>query len=633
MVLSAGYSLLWCHMLKKLKIPPGVVRDRTRYSVEGGWYDCNRVRFRNGIVQPIGGWQKFNTSSITGSCRAILPWSSLSSVNYLGVGTHLKLMVFAGGTLNDITPIRKTTNPLINNPITTAIGSKTITISDANHGAIPGDYVTLSGIVGPINNIPAAEINKEQIVVTVPSSGTFTVTVTTSANANGTGGGAAGVAAYQINIGADSGVLSGAGWGAGPWSRSTWSSATSTNTITGTLRIWSLSNWGEDMIASPRNGPLYYWTTSAGGRATLVSAVSGATGVPTAVKHSIVTAQRSVMCFGANPASSAIQDPLLVRWSDLEDYTDFTPNSLNAAGALRLNSGSTFVSAIETRQEILAWTDAALHSIQYVGGEFIYGQSIIGQNTDIVGHNARAAINDIVIWMGKDAFYIYDGRIQILQCPVWSKVFNDFNRSEAQKVFAGSNSTYGEVTFFYPSLNSSECDKYVTYSTSENVWTFGVMARTAWTDHSIYPYPLGVGPYVSGDSYSYYHEFGLDDGSTNPDTPLGAYIEGSPTEIDEGDRFQFVTKLLPDVSFEGSTKPTPCIYFTFKPQNYPGSSLLTSQVGDVDGTVTTPVELFDEIKYIRFRARNFSLRVGDSAAGNFWKLGIPRIDVRTDGRR
>jgi hypothetical protein len=549
------------------------------------------------------------------------------------MGTNLKLMVVAGGTLTDITPIRKTTNPLPNNPVATVNTSTTITISDTNHGAIPGDYVTISGIAGPINNIPASDINKEHVIVTTPTTGTFTVVVATQANATGSGGGAVGVAAYQINVGADSGVLSGAGWGAGPWSRSTWSSATSTNTVTGTLRIWSLSNWGEDMIASPRNGELYYWDTSAGGRATLVSAIGGAVGVPTLNKMSMVTAQRVVMCFGTTPYGSATQDPLLVRWSDVEDYTDFAPTSLNAAGSIRLNSGSTFISAIETRQEILAWTDASLHSIQYVGGDFIYGQTIIGQNTDIVGQNARAAVNDTVVWMGKDAFYIYDGRIKILQCPVWSKVFNDFNRSEAQKVYAGSNSTFGEVTFFYPSLNSTECDKYVTYSTTENVWTFGVMARTAWVDHSIYPYPIAVGPYVTSDCYPYYHEFGLDDGSTNPDTALGAYIEGSPTEIDEGDRFQFVSKLLPDVSFEGSTKPTPCVFFTFKPQNYPGAALLTSQIGDVDGTVTTPVELFDDIKYIRFRARNFSIRVGDSEAGNYWKLGIPRIDVRTDGRR
>ena len=619
--------------LQKIKIPPGVIRDRSRYSVDGGWWDCNRVRFRNGVAQPIGGWEKYNTSSLTGSCRAILPWASLTSSNYIGLGTNLKLLVIAQGVLTDITPIRKTTNPMSNNPIATTNGLTTITVTDTNHGANPGDYVTISGITGPINGVPASDINKEHVIVTVPTSGTFTITVATSASGTGSGGGAAGIAAYQINVGADSGVLTGAGWGAGTWSRSTWSSATSTTSTTGTLRIWSLSNWGEDMIATPRNGPPYYWDTSAGGRATLVSDTAGATGVPTTVKQSIVTSQRVLMCFGVNPASSSTQDPLLVRWSDVEDYTDFTPTSLNAAGGLRLNSGSTFISAIETRQEILAWTDVGLHSIQYVGGDFIYGQTLIGQNTDIVGQNARAALNDIVIWMGKDAFFIYDGRIKVMPCPVWSKVFNDFNKSEAQKVFAGVDSSFGEVTFYYPSLNSTENDKYVTFNSVENVWTFGDLARTAWHDHSIFSYPLGVGATVDGDGYVYYHEYGITDGSTNPGSAMGAYIESGPIEIGDGERFHFVTRMLPDVTFEGSTASTPCIYYTFKPQNYPGSQFLTSPVAEVDGTVTVPVETFEEIKYIRFRARSFALRVGGGEAGVVWKHGHIRIETRTDGRR
>lgn len=619
--------------LRKIKFPTGIVRDRSRYAADGAWYDCNRIRFRNGVVQPIGGWQKFNNSQITGSCRSILPWSSLSSITHIGLGTNLKLMVIAGGSLTDITPLRKTTDPMSNNPIATTNGLTTITITDANHGANVGDYVTISGITGPINSVPASEINKEHVILTVPSTSTYTVAVTTTATGTGSGGGAAGVAEYQINVGADSGVISGAGWGAGAWSRSTWSSATSTSTATGTLRIWSLANWGEDMIATPRNGPPYYWDTDVGGRATLVSDTVGATSVPTTVRQSIVTAQRVLMCFGVNPASSSTQDPLLVRWSDVEDYSDFAPTSLNAAGSLRLNSGSAFVSAIETRQEILAWTDVGLHSIRYVGGDFIYGQTLIGQNTDIVGQNARGALGDVVMWMGKDAFYMYDGRIRIVPCSVWSKVFNDFNKSQAQKVFAGVNSTYGEITFYYPSLNSTENDRYVTYSTIENAWTFGTLARTAWTDHSLFSYPLGVGATTANDGYVYYHEYGIDDGSTNPSSSIGAYVESAPIEIDDGDRFQFITKVLPDVTFEGSTAVAPCVIYTFKPQNYPGSALLTSQTADVDGTVSVPVELFDEIKYIRFRARSFAIRVGDAEAGVFWKHGNIRLETRTDGRR
>lgn len=620
-------------VLEKIKTPPGIFRDRSRYSVDGGWWDCNRIRFRNGVVQPIGGWEKFNLTQITGSCRAILPWSSLSSLTYVGLGTNLKLMVIAGGVLTDITPIRKTTNPMSNNPIATSNGLTTVTVTDTNHGANIGDYVTLSGLTGPVNGVPASDLNKEHVVVTVPTTGTFTITVATAASGTGSGGGAAGIAEYQINIGADSGVLTGAGWGAGTWSRSTWSSATSTTSVTGTLRIWSLSNWGEDMIASPRNGPVYYWDTSVGTRATLVSAMSGATGVPTTVRESLVTDQRVLMCFGVNPESSSIQDPLLVRWSDVEDYTDFTPTSLNAAGSLRLNSGSTLIAAIQTRQEILAWTDVALHSIKYVGGDFIYGQTLIGANVDIVGQNARAALNDIVMWMGKDAFYMYDGRIKIMPCTVWSKVFNDFNKSEAQKVFAGVNSTYGEITFFYPSLNSTENDKYVTYNTVENVWTFGTLARTAWSDHSIFAYPLGVGATAASDGYVYYQEYGTNDGSTNPGSALGSYIETGPIELDSGNRFSFVNRFLPDVSFEGSSSATPCVYYTFIPQNYPGSAALSSPVSEVEGTVTVPYETFDEIKYIRFRARNFAIRIGGSEAGVFWKHGDIRVDSRPDGRR
>lgn len=619
--------------LQKIKFPAGIVRDRSRYDASGAWWDCDRIRFRNSIPQPIGGWQKFNESSFVGSCRSMLPWSALSGTTQLGLGTHKKLYVVSAGVLTDITPLRRTVT-LGSNPIATSSGTPTVTITDTAHGANPGDYVTISGVPSTINGITTAMLNKEHVIVSTPTGNTYTITVSGNASGTGSGGGASVVAEYQINVGADSGVISGAGWGAGAWSRSTWSSAASaSSSATGTLRIWSMSNWGEDMISSPRNGGLYYWDVSSGGRASLVSAISGATGVPTFIKQSLVTDQRSVMCFGVNPLSSSVQDPLLVRWSDTENYLDFTPTSVNAAGSIRLNSGSTFISAVQTRQEILAWTDQALHSIQYVGGDFIYGQTVIAQNVDIAGPNARAAGNDIVIWMGRDAFYMYDGRVRNLDCPVWSKVFNDFNKNEAQKVFAGVNSTHSEYWFFYPSASSSENDKYVVFNVKENAWYFGTLARTAWVDHGIFPYPLATGTPNSSDGYVYYQEYGIDDGSTNPAQALGAYIESAPFELGEGDHFMYVHRLLPDISFEGSTAPTPTVDFTFKPQNFPGSALMSDKAGTVTRSSTVTIEQFDEIKHIRFRARSASMRIGGALAGVKWKVGAPRLDMKPDGRK
>jgi len=612
--------------LQKLQFRPGVVRDLTGYTNEGGWRSSNLVRFRYGFPQSIGGWAKYSTSQFLGTCRSMLNWITLSGDNLLGMGTNLKYYVERGGTYNDITPLRSTVT--LTNPFAATNGSSIITVTDSSHGCTDGDFVTFSGATSLGGNVTAAVLNKEYEITYVDVN-TYTITVAVTANSSDTGNGGTVTAAYQINVGLDTQV-GGTGWGAGTWGRGTWGSA-ATLSATNTLRLWSQDNYGEDLIFNVRNGGVYYWDASAGysTRGVTLASLSTDPSTPTLAAQVLVSDRdRHVIAFGANQGSSTAQDPLLIRFSSQEDPFTWTPTATNTAGDLRLGSGSSIVHAVETKREILVFTEVALYSMQYIGPPYTFGIQLISSNISINGYNSAAAIDDTVFWMGDLEFYVYTGKTDPLQCPLKDYVFNDFNFSERDKVYAGLNSEFNEVTWFYPSASSSENDRYVTFNYREQVWTYGNMARTAWLDHGVRQYPIGASP----DHYLYNQEFGTDDGSTTPSTPLNAYIESSPLDIGDGDRFSFVRRIIPDVTFINSTN-TPQLDMIIKTQNYPGSNYQNGSDSEIVRTATVPVEQYTQVKDIRLRGRSIILRVESNRLGTCWRLGSPRVEIQQDGRR
>jgi len=624
--------------LTKLQFRPGIVRDLTSYSNEGGWRDGDKVRFRLGYPEKIGGWAKYSSSTFLGSCRALHNWIALDGSDFLGLGTHLKYYVEEGGTYNDITPIRDTTAA---GDVTFAAtnGSSTIVVSDLNHGAVLGDFVTFSGAVSLGGNVTAAILNAEHEVTSVTSNNVYEITVSVTANASDTGnGGAAVVGEYQINIGLNSQV-GGTGWGAGSWSRGTWGSAAPGGLTTTTqIRLWSHDNFGEDLLINPRDAGVYYWDKSSGTgtRAVELSTLSGVkTSVPTICKQIMVSDRdRHVLAFGCDgvgASSSAtqgdgVQDPLLIRFSDQENAIDWWPTATNSAGDLRLGSGSTFVRAIETKREILIWTDTALTSMRFIGAPYVFGLQQLASNITIAGPNAAVATEDYVFWMGLDNFYVYAGQTAQLPCTVIEKVFNDINLEQSDKIYGGVNSEFSEVFWFYPSAASQQNDRYVVYNYLEKVWYFGTLERTAWLDRGTRPFPIAT----DNNGYTYNQEFGYDaDGS-----PMDSYIESAVIDLGDGEKFAYIRRLIPDLSFSGSTAiSTPQATFTVKARDFPGEDFGNTGAGTTTRTQASPVEEYTKQLYIRTRGRSFAIRVESNALGAKWRLGSPRVDIREDGRR
>ena len=624
--------------LTKLQFRPGLVQDLTSYSNEGGWRDGDKVRFRLGYPEKIGGWAKYTSSTFLGSCRALHNWIALDGSDFLGLGTHLKYYIEEGGSYNDITPIRATTAA---GDVTFAAtdGSATIVVSDTNHGAILGDFVTFSGAVSLGGNVTAAILNAEHEVTSVTSTSVYEITLSITANASDTGnGGSSTVGAYQINIGLNSQV-GGTGWGAGSWSRGGWGSASPGGLTTTTqIRLWSHDNFGEDLLINPRDSGVYYWEKSTGtsARAVELSTLSGTpTSVPSLCKQIMVSDRdRHVLAFGcdnvgANSSATqgdGVQDPLLIRFSNQEDALDWWPTATNTAGDLRLGSGSTFVRAIETKREILIWTDTALTSMRFIGPPFTFGLQQLASNITIAGPNAVVATEDFVFWMGLDNFYVYAGQTAQLPCAVKEKVFNDINLEQSDKIYAGVNSEFSEVFWFYPSSGSQQNDKYVVYNYLEKVWYYGTLQRTAWLDRGTRPFPLAT----DNSGYTFNHEFGYDDDGAAMDS----YIESSVMDMGDGDRFTYVRRVIPDLSFSGSTSiSTPQATFTVKARDFPGEDFGNTDSGTTTRTQTSPVEEYTKQLYIRARGRSFALRVESNSLGSKWRLGTPRVDIRPDGRR
>jgi hypothetical protein len=683
--------------LKKILFKPGTNQENTRYTNENGWYISEKVRFRQGTPEKIGGWQRISPYTFQGVCRFLWNWVTLSFDNLLAVGTNLKFYIERGGVYNDITPIRETAT--LTNPFTTASGSAVVTVTDASHGGATGDFVTFSGA----SAVGGLTLNGNYQIANVTTN-TYTITAASNASSTATGGGTV-TAKYEIDAGP---AIQGAviGWGSGGWGMGGWGTG-----VAGTerLRLWDAQNWGEDLVFGYRGGPLYYWdatngvTTrgvalnSIGGNVSFTSAsptvvtfasvllsegtavkfdttgtmpsgvtagttyylrnVDGATAnisasptgalvnaastgsdvyvselvdVPSKQNGMIVSdTSRFLLLFGTTAYGSAVLDPMLIRWGNQESVTDFVPAPTNQAGSLRLSHGSQIISELQTRQEVLVWTDSALYSLQYLGPPFVWGSQLLGDNISIVGPNATAVASGVVYWMGVDKFYTYNGRVQTLRCDLRRYVFSDINVSQLDQIFAGTNEGFNEVWWFYCSTNSTVVDKYVVYNYAEDIWYYGTMGRTAWLDSGLRNYPEAA-------TYNYNvvdHEYGVDDNATGTATAIEAYIESAEFDIDDGQNFGFVWRMVPDLTFQGSTSQSPQVTMTLYGMNGSGSGFNTEAAKAVARTSTVTIEQFTNIIYTRIRGRQMIMRVGSDGLGTTWQLGAPRIDIKQDGQR
>lgn len=711
--------------LQKIQLKPGVNRENTRYTTEGGWYESDKVRFRQGTPEKIGGWMRISANTFLGVCRSLWNWVTLGSIKYIGVGTNLKFYVSRGGQYVDITPIRTydyavsltdpfTTNlgtpkdvlvtdtahgaqagdlvtfagsaavggipaadfnqqhtiiapitantyhilvatdatsvatgggtvatsyiiqaqTLGANPFATVITSAIVTVTHTNHGALADDFVTFSGATAT-GGIPAGDINKEQQITRVVDANAYEFVAATTATSTASGGGTAVLAAYQINTGPAYQIPS-RGWGAGPWGYGTWGAGLSSNSE---LRLWSQMNFGEDLVFAPRGGGLYYWVASTGTsvRGVNVTSFPDASGVPTIVQDILVSdTSRFVLAFGSNPLGNPVLDPMLIRWCDQENIAEWTPSATNQAGDLRLSHGSEISTALQVRQEVLVWTDQALYSLQYLGAPYVWGATLMADNTSIMGPNSAVIASGVSYWMGIDKFYKYDGRVSTLRCDLRQYIFGDINFAQRYQVFAGTNEGFNEVWWFYCATDSVSIDKYVIYNYVEDTWYYGTMGRTAWLDSGISEFPLAA-TYANNIVQ---HENGLDDGTygVNGLVPIEATITSAEFDIGDGHNFAFVQRLLPDVTFRGSTAENPSISMTLQPLTNSGSgynnpkSVGGASAAGVVRSATVPVEKFTGQVYIRVRGRQMSMRIDSTALGVQWQLGSPRIDIRQDGR-
>jgi hypothetical protein len=618
---------------QKLLFKAGINDERTSYSSGGGWYDGDKIRFRQGFPEKIGGWKRISTSTFQGVCRSLWNWVTLSGFNLVSVGTNLKFYLEQGGAYNDITPIRATTTNTATFAATS--GSATLTVTDSSHGASVNDFVTYSGAVSLGGAITAVVLNSEYQIIQVVNGNTYKITASATANASDSGnGGGSIVAAYQITTGQSS-VVPLTGWGAGTWGGGTWGNGLAS---TEAIRLWSQSNFGEDLIFGPRGGNIYYWDASSGvtSRGVPLQTLGGASAVPTHQNFiAISDINRFVFAFGANEFGSATVNPMLVRWSDQENAVEWAPSALNQAGSLRLSQGSEIVTAIQSRQELLVWTNSSVYALQYVGAPVVWAAQLVGENISVAGQNTVAFAGGVAYWMGKDKFYRYDGRTQSMRCDVKRHIFNDLNDLQYDQFFAGTNEAFHEVWWFYCSSDQTQIDKYVIYNYLEDTWYYGSLGRTAWLDSGLRNFPLAA----TYSSNLVNHEDGIDNNETGAETAITSTISSSQFDLGDGDRFSLVSRVLPDMTFTGSTTVAPAATLTLQPMANSGSGYNTplSESGNSEGTVvrtaTTPIEQFTDELYVRVRGRQMVLTIGSTGQGVMWQLGTPRLDTRPDGRR
>ena len=744
--------------LQKLQFNPGINKEITNYSNEQGWYACDKVRFKKGFPEQIGGWTRVSDTQVIGTPRTLLNWIALNGDNLVGVGTNIKYYVLDGQTYSDKTPAVETLSSLGTDPFATTSGSTTVTVTDLAHNADDGTYVTFKGAT-TTNGIDATELNRtEGYRLTYIDADSYTIEVDTAATSTGSGGGSSAEAEYQISPGAEVFSFS-AGWSSGSWPTSTTVSLTNpfnttssnstvtvnhtghglstddyvrftsigtpfaisgdgrtaidcdevmlkafkitkvdansytislvigdktytadstatgvggavslttigtTTSVWGTtgvanladqIRLWVHDNYGEDVITNIYQGDIYYidkdgsstfkgsspYTSSSDityrmrsikGIAVAASA-SNTTYIPTQVTYSMVSQQaRHVICFGADKQNgTGAFDPLLVRWASSEDYQDWRPLSTNSAGDYRLEQGSQIISAVKTRQEILIFTDTAVYTMQYVGLPYVFSFNLLANHISLISPNAVSVANNIVFWMGKDKFYVYDGQVRALPSTLRTFVYDNINVEQEFQVISGTNEAFNEIWWFYPTGTDTQMDNYVIYNYLENVWYYGSLSRSAWLDSGLRPSPLAF----DYNRRALNHEIGVDDASGTSSTAIGSYIESADFDIGDGDKFSFVWRMIPDLTFTGSTSIDPDVTLTLTPRNYTGGGYTSETGKSVQASALSPQELYTNQVDIRVRGRQLKFKVdGSSAIGTKWQLGTPRIDIRTDGKR
>jgi len=632
--------------VKALRFRPGVNRENTQYTsevvgtvnpnypVSAGWYDSNKVRFRQGLPEKIGGWVPVSLNTYLGVCRSLFNWSTLAGDSLIGVGTNLKFYINQGGAFFDITPVRYTatlTNPFA--AVTTPPYSNVITVTATTHGAQVNDFVTFSGATGLGGNITATVLNKQYQITSVTTN-TFTFVATATSNASDVGGGGTVTAAFQINTGAATEIpLS--GWGSGAWGSGVWGTSATSNV---SLRLWSQSNFGQDLIFNPRGGGIYYWAelSGTGSAGVNISTLSGASDVPTVANFIFVSdASRFVFAFGTNALGTSTLDPMLVRWSDQESVTMWTPAATNQAGDIRLSRGSQIISCVQNRQEIIVFTDSSVYSLQYIGVPGVWGSNIVGDNISILSQNSAVLAAGVTYWMGVDKFYKYSGTVSTLRCDLREYIYANINLGQSQQVFSGTVEGFNEVWWFYCSGTNTTIDSYVVYNYQDDIWYYGTLARTAWIDSTVLTYPLAA----TYNNTLVFHENGLDDNTNGTSYPIDSYIVSSEFDPDDGDKFSYINRVLPDVTFRKSTSSSPQVTMTMIPMQNSGSGYNSPQ--STGGTniiptaqsATAPIEQFTGQVFVRVRGRQFIFKIEGNQLGLQWQLGTPRMDIRSDGKR
>ena len=696
----------------KIIFKPGVNRENTRYTNEGGWYESDKVRFRQGSPEKIGGWTQYSSATFLGVCRSLWNWITLSAQNIIGLGTNLKYYLTIGNQYFDITPIRSTVT--LSNPFTATAGSSTITVAATSHGALINDFVTFSGAVGLGGNITAGVLNQQYQITSIPNVNQFTFTATATANstdASGSpGGGSAVVAAYQVNTG-PAFQTPFSGWGAGTWGGGSWGNG---QAVKNNLQIWNAYNFGQNLLFGPRGSGLYYWTAptlsargvalnTTGGTVTITN--SSSTGAPALITSTVNLPNNSsiqlgttgalptglstnttyyvvnvlgtafnvsltqggipistssdgsgtqsisllmdvplfqnylqvsdssnfVIVFGTNDYGSSTLDPMLIRWSDQQSTVVWYPDITNQAGSVRLSHGSQIVTAIQTRQEIFVLTDSAAYSLQYLGPPYVWGVQLLSENTTIIGPNAAVLASGVIYWMGIDKFYMYDGRVQTLSCDLRRFVFQDMNYYQNEQVYCSTVEGFNEVWWFYVSGTGNQINSYVVYNYLEKNWYYGTMARTAWLDTTLQNNPIAA----TYNGYLLNQEDGVDDNETGTPAPIDAYISSSEFDVGDGDHFVFIDRILPDLTFSGSTSGTsPITTMTLYALTDSGSGVTQTYNNNVAYTAAYNItEEFTGQVYTRIRGRQMILKMESNKVGTTWQLGAPRFNMRLDGRR
>ena len=626
--------------LHAIRFRPGVNREQTQYTSEtvgtitpnygitAGWYTSQNVRFRQGFPEKIGGWYPLALGTYLGVCRSLFSWSTLGGQNLIGVGTNLKFYVNQGGPYYDITPIRYTVS--LTNPFHTYNLSTTVQVTAASSGAVLGDFVTFSGA----SSVGGLTLNGEYQIQSIVDPNTFTITAATAATSTVPAGGGTVSAAFQINVGQAIEVPL-VGWGAGAWGYGSWGNGAASTTA---LRLWSQANFGQDLIFAPRGGSMFYWAAAStiSSRAVYVTSLSGASDVPTVVNFIFVSdASRFVFAFGTNPLGGSTLDPMLVRWSDQESVTMWTPAATNQAGDIRLSRGSKIVACVQNRQEIVVWTDTSVYSFQYIGTPGVWGSNIIGDNISIMGQNAAILAAGTTYWMGIDKFYKYSGTVTTLRCDLREYIYANINQNQAQQIFAGTVEGFNEVWWFYCSANSTVVDSYVVYNYQDDIWYYGSLGRTAWIDSTTLTYPVSA----TYNNTLVYQEYGLNDNTTGTDNAIDSYITSAEFDIEDGDHFGFVKRILPDVTFRKSTVSNPQVTMTLIPMQNSGSGYNSPQsqggsnIATVTRTATAPIEQFTGQVFIRLRGRQMIFQIEGNQLNLQWQLGTPRLDIQKDGMR